>query len=111
MKMTDEQLKESLAVNMTTKEIADKFKLSDRAVQLRKAKLAKSGYSPEHDMHHQVPEGFLLKGQSTYYNKDGKPTQRWVKSAIDRDKQIELIQEFILGMKDDLPPSCASTAV
>lgn len=102
-KMTNEQLKESLEAKLTVSEIAKKFGMTDRAVQVRKAKLAKSGYSPEHDMVHQVPEGFLLKGQSTYYNKEGKPTQRWVKSAIDRDKQIELIQEFILGMKDDLP--------
>lgn len=102
-KMTEKQLKECLVAKMTTSDIAEKFGLSHRAVQVRKAALAKKGYSPEHDMVHQVPEGFLLKGQSTLYGKDGDVKLTWVKSSIDRDKQLELLREFIAGMGDDLP--------
>ena len=30
------------------------------------------GYSPQHDMVHPVPDPFIVKGISTYYNKDGE---------------------------------------
>ena len=58
-----------------------------------KAKAAKQGWSPSHDMNHIVPEGFLVKGVSTYYDKSGQPRAQWVKSAVDRDRQIQLLLE------------------
>lgn len=102
-KMTDSQLKEELVAGTKTSEIAAKFGISTRAVQSRKAKLAAKGFSPEHDMVHQVPDGFLMKGQSTLYGKDGEVKLTWVKSAIDRERQLDLLREFIEGMKDELP--------
>lgn len=102
MKITEQELKEGIESGLTTKQLAEKFSMSERSIQTRKKLLAKKGYSPEHDMKHIVPDGFLLKGQSTYYNKEGKPTQRWVKSAIDRDQQLDIIHEFIKGASDEL---------
>jgi len=58
-----------------------------------KAKAAKQGYSPEHDQIHTVPDGQKLKGVSTYYNKDGAPTNQWVKTAADEARQLEMIME------------------
>lgn len=75
----------------------------DKAVQRAKAAAARAGYSPEHDMTHVVPDGFKVKGVSTYYNKDGKPTGQWVKSQADADRQRELMQAAFEAMAEELP--------
>jgi hypothetical protein len=61
------------------------------------------GYSPEHDMKNPVPDGFLVRGVSTYYNNDGVPVGQWVKSGIDERRQEELIREAIAAMCEDIP--------
>lgn len=74
-----------------------------RSMKRLRQNAAKRGYSPDHDMVHPVPDGYIAKGVSTYYDKDGKPRGQWVKSAIDRDKQNEIMQAVYKGMADDLP--------
>ena len=60
-----------------------------------KARAARQGYSPDHDMTRTVPEGYLVKGVSTYYNKEGKPAGQWVKSSVDNERQIEIIKGVV----------------
>ena len=60
-----------------------------------KGKAASKGHSPDHDMTHTVPEGFVLRGVSTYYNSDGNPTAQWVKSASDKEVQFQMMIERI----------------
>lgn len=55
-------------------------------------KAALSGYSPQHDMRRTVPDGYVVKGVSTYYDQDGKPRGQWVKSAIDKAQQDDLLR-------------------
>ena len=52
-------------------------------IERLKAKAAVKGYSPEHGMTRTVPEPFVVRGVSTYYNKDGKAAGQWVKSRLD----------------------------
>lgn len=56
---------------------------------------AMRGVSPEHDMTHAVPDGFHVKGISTYYGDDGKPRGQWVKSQADKDKLDKILLESI----------------
>lgn len=63
-----------------------------RSLMSLQARAVKQGHSPAHDMTKTVPDGFLVKGVSTFYNRDGKPTNQWVKSAIDHERQWELLQ-------------------
>ena len=58
-----------------------------------RAVAAKQGYSPEHDYTHPVPDGFTVRGVSTYYNDEGKPVGQWVKSQSDKERQLELLVE------------------
>jgi hypothetical protein len=74
-----------------------------RAIQALEKRAAKMGYSPSHDMQHVVPDGYLVKGVSTYYNKEGKPSGQWVKSAIDADRQAEIFREACAAMAETLP--------
>lgn len=79
-------------------------------------RLITRGFSPKHDMVRTVPDGFKVKGVSTYYNKEGKPTGQWVKSNADLDRQREMMMSAIEAMGEDLPrlapivPPAASNA-
>jgi hypothetical protein len=73
------------------------------AIERLKKQAAKAGYSPEHAMTRPVPDGYLVKGVSTYYDKDGKPAGQWVKSAVDRARMEEIMREAFKVMAEDLP--------
>ena len=62
-----------------------------RSINSLISKAAKQGYSPDHDMTHAVPDGYIAKGISTYYNADGMVTGQWVKSASDKERNIQIL--------------------
>ncbi|MBV8666757.1 MAG: hypothetical protein JO269_09755 [Burkholderiaceae bacterium] len=64
---------------------------------------ASKGYAPEHDLTRPVPDGYIVKGVSTYYDAHGRPTGQWVKSAVDPDRLRDMMSEIIAGMLEDLP--------
>lgn len=68
-----------------------------------KKKAAMFGYSPSHDMTKTVPEPFVVRGVSTFYNKEGKPSGQWVKSALDETKAKEAIQAALAALLEDTP--------
>jgi hypothetical protein len=74
-----------------------------RLVERIKANAVKRGYSPDHDMTHVVPEGYKVKGVSTYYNEDGKPTGQWVKSATDEERRAQALLEAVENAATALP--------
>jgi len=74
-----------------------------QSIDILKRNAAMQGYSPEHDMNRLVPNGFKVKGVSTYYNAEGKPSGQWVKSSADEEKRIEIIKEAFAAMADELP--------
>lgn len=74
-----------------------------KAIDRLKAHAARQGYSPDHDMKRPVPDGFLLKGVSTYYDKDGNAAGQWVKSSVDRERQAELFKAAAEAMAEEMP--------
>jgi hypothetical protein len=74
-----------------------------QAVERARRTAAHAGYSPQHDMLRTVPDGFTVKGVSTYYDKDGKPRGQWVKSAADAQALAELRQAAFAAMAGELP--------
>lgn len=68
-----------------------------------KAKAAAQGYSPEHNLKHVIPAPFVARGHSTYYDRDGKPTQQWVKSRLDDQKYQEMLTAAAAAMAEELP--------
>ena len=71
-----------------------------KAIRLR---AAKQGYSPGHDMVHTVPDGYKVKGVSTYYNDEGQPVGQWVKSQADEKRQLEIMLERLGAAMDSIP--------
>lgn len=80
----------------------DKAAVNASIARLKKT-AALRGYSPAHDMTHVVPEGFLTKGTSTYYDGEGKLRGQWVKTNLDPDKVSELLREMWSMFAQDVP--------
>jgi hypothetical protein len=75
-----------------------------------KRKAAKFGYAPDHDFTRPVPEGYVAKGVSTYYNAEGKPAGQWVKASLSHQALVEAIKETIDGFKDEILPASVIAA-
>lgn len=75
-----------------------------------KRKAAKFGYSPEHDFTRPVPDGYIAKGVSTYYNKEGKPSGQWVKASLSHEALVEAMREAVDGFKDEILPASVVVA-
>lgn len=77
---------------------------SDTFLAVQK-KAAKMGYAPEHDFTRPVPEGYVAKGVSTYYNKEGKPSGQWVKASLSHQALVDAMREAVDGFKDEILPA------
>lgn len=66
-------------------------------------KAAKAGYAPDYDLTRPVPDGYMLKGASTYYGMDGEVRGQWIKSQVDKDRQAELFKAMMDGFTEELP--------
>lgn len=75
----------------------------NRLIPRLEAQAARQGYSPKHDMVRTVPDGYMVKGVSTLYDKEGNPSAQWVKSTIDRSRQIEILRAAAEAMAEELP--------
>ena len=64
---------------------------------------AKMGYAPEYNFMRPVPDGYVAKGVSTYYNKDGDATGQWVKASLDAARQQEIFKAAVEAMANTLP--------
>jgi hypothetical protein len=67
------------------------------------SRVAKIGHSPEHDMTHTAPDGYLVKGTSTLYNDEGKPKIQWVKTSVDATRQHEMMMEAVKAACQTIP--------
>lgn len=74
-----------------------------QSIAIMERNAARQGYAPEHDMTRTVPDGFQVKGVSTYYNADGKQIGQWVKSSADDLRRKQLMEEAFEAMADELP--------
>ena len=82
---------------------------SDAYVAVKK-KAALMGYAPENDFTRPVPQGFVAKGVSTYYNSEGKPSGQWVKASLSHEALIDAMRETVKGFKDEIPPAVSTVA-
>lgn len=74
-----------------------------RAIEQTKARAARQGYAPDHDMTRPAPPGFVVKGTSTYYDDEGKVRGQWVKTDADRQAQLAIQQAAYEALAQDLP--------
>lgn len=103
LRVTDDELLAAIAAHGSNTRAAQSLGLDRRSVDRRAKRLALRGHSPEHDMTKTVPDGFVVKGVSSYYDRDGKLSGQWVKSTQDGERRAELIREACIAMVADMP--------
>ncbi len=74
----------------------------DAVARLEKAAAAR-GYAPDFDLTHPTAPGQLLKGTSTFYDRDGKLRSQWVKTDADQEFRDRLMKEACAAMAKELP--------
>lgn len=102
MKISKEELKKCIEAGMSNQEIAGKYDCAISSVRTRRKRLAEKGYSPPHDLTKEVAPGFLLKGTSSLYGRDGELKLQWVKTKLDPERLVEMVKEFMQGVNDDI---------
>lgn len=75
----------------------------DAAIARVRGKAALAGHAPAHDMVHTVPDGYMVKGVSSLYDKDGKLSAQWVKSSADAQRQAEMHKATLDAMCEEIP--------
>ena len=91
---------------MTWAEIQRKFDIDPangrHMIRKIKARAAKAGWSPSHDMTRTVPDGFNVRGVSTMYDQDGNVRAQWVKSQANGatpEQLAEFMRESVESYK------------
>jgi UDP-2,3-diacylglucosamine pyrophosphatase LpxH len=49
-----------------------------------------------------VPDGYTIKGSSTYFDKDGNPAGQWLKTTVDTQRQAELMRAAVAALSKDV---------
>lgn len=75
-----------------------------KSIKSVRIKAAMQGHSPKHGMVHDVPNPFIVKGVSTYYNRDGVAAGQWVKSTIDQGAYQAALQAMADGIVATIEP-------
>ncbi len=100
---TDDEIITALREHGSNRKAAKALGCDPRTVERRRKSLAAKGYSPDHDMTRTVPDGFKVKGVSTYYDDEGRVRGQWVKSSADAERQREILLAAVEAMAADLP--------
>lgn len=75
----------------------------DSAIETIK-KYAAQRLPSAHDYTKTVPEGYQIRGVSQYVNAEGKVSGQWIKTAVDTEKQAEVMREAVAAMCEDIKP-------
>lgn len=104
-KFTDEELISIMKEHpeYSNRCIARHFGVDESTIRFRKKKLAKSGWSPEHNWTNTVPDGYKVSGVSQFVDGEGNVLRQWVKSSEDKERMLEIMKQSIQAMVDDLP--------
>lgn len=79
----------------TKKSYAAKAGVNERAVYSWQSKAKR--------MLDEMPDTHFVKGQSIYYDKDGKVRGQWVKTDTDKELQAQMLKDAFAGFKDKIP--------
>ena len=81
---------------------AASLNIARSTLQNRIARAAMAGHSPEHGMTKTAPAPYIVKGVSSYYNKDGVLSGQWVKTSLDMRRAEEVTRAFVESMSEEV---------
>lgn len=74
----------------------------DSAIARIRSRAAMQQINPHRDTA-KVPDGYHIKGASTYINSAGNVGGQWIKTSIDAERQAEMQKAAIAAMCEDMP--------
>jgi len=104
MKLTDKEFVSELQSGKTVREIAVIHNMNPRNLWRRKKNLASKGFGHGGDVSKFVPDGYKVKGTSTLTDAAGKTKLQWVKTDVDADRQLEMMQTAVKALCADIKP-------
>lgn len=108
MKITHEQLREELKAGSTTRQISERYGISERNVRIRIAKLKATGFDPENHRYYHNPENHPVKGYSTLSRfPEDDPLGRvleWTKTNVALTDQLQAIERLIESLALEIEP-------
>lgn len=78
-----------------------------RRIQRLRRSVIRRGFAPAHDMTEMTPEGYGVKGVSTYYGINEEtgekiPKGQWVKTDRDKEERLQLLMDAIMPLAEDV---------
>lgn len=104
MKLTDAELVSELQSGKTVREIASLHGMDPRNLWRRKKSLAAKGFGHGGDVSKLVPDGYKVKGTSTLTDAAGNTKLQWVKTDVDADRQLEMMQAAVKALCAEITP-------
>ena len=102
-KVSDEEILRRVELGHSRRKIARDLGMGASVVTRRVNELTRRGMSPKHDWTHAVPEGYMVKGTSSYYGEDGKLVGQWVKSTQDQEAMKVALDAAMAALGEELP--------
>lgn len=102
--LTDEQLLGDVAAGMSGHAIAKKYGMSPGNINRRIKRLGARGLGHGGNVSRFVPDGYKVKGTSSLVKEDGTVALQWVKTDVDNERQLKMMQEAIVALTADIKP-------
>lgn len=101
-KITDEQVMEA-SIGRTNREAAALLGVHERTYRKRRAALARKGWSPEHGLQVQYPDGYKMGKVTIQRNAAGEVERTWERMCEDSERQLVMMQAAIEAMGEQIP--------
>lgn len=102
--LTDEQLLTDVTAGMSGHAIAKKYGMSPGNINRRIKRLGVRGLGHGGNVSRFVPDGYKVKGTSSLVKEDGTVALQWVKTDVDAERQLKMMQEAIVALTADIKP-------
>jgi hypothetical protein len=77
----------------------------DGAIAALRRKAAMHGFEQDpRRVQTRIEDPYIIKGKSTYFDRDHKPTQEWIKTRLDGEAYLRAIEEAVRAFTDDVMP-------
>lgn len=109
-KATDDEIKAALT-GRTVAEAAQILGLHERNVYTHKARLARQGWSPEHGLNTEYPDGYKMGKVTIQRNADGEIVNTWERMCEDSERQMQMMRSAIETLCNRVPAVPSKKAV
>lgn len=102
--LTEEKLLADVTAHSCGHAIAKKYGMTPGSINRRIKRLGARGLGHGGNVSRFVPDGYKVKGTSSLVKEDGTVALQWVKTDVDAERQLKMMQEAIAALTADIKP-------